>query len=786
MIEGKLLEQGREPRNIQVVLGAAPGSVFHLRDLEGTILEVEEETPEQRGPEGPDGPEAEPGVSGGPGVELESLRAELEAARAEKLRQQLEQGKLRLREVWRTNCRCLAEYDELLSQQEAEISRLKGLRSPRSHSPDIPSGGETAHDGEGERAAMTAHRPRRGKAPPVDPFTGENPEIRLEEWLPSLQRASTWNGWTEEELLLQLAGHLRGRVLQEWGLLDASGKETYSAAVESLRGRLDPGSRTLAAQDYRHTRQGGQERMSTFIRRLERTFQIAYGHDSMSAETRDTLLHGQLQEGLLHEIMRAPAVTGAQTYKELCLAACNEEKRLAELRKRREYQQPAKDNSKSQRDKRDGGKDFKPTSAPTQVTNFRSEPRKCFMCHKAGHMARDCAKRTESKGQRNDHTGSKQITAGQSVTDEADMSDALRLLYSSDEEEDGDVDVVRAPDKASRPRCAPVDIQGVPAYGVIDSGSDITIIGGELLRKVAAVTKLRKKDLKPPDRAPRNYDQRPFKLHGMINLSISFAGQVLTTTVYVKMDTVEPLLLSEGVCRQLGIIQYHPQVQVCSLKERQRVASTTAVGGTPEVPAKELTHILPESTDVPASVRMTESLRLPPGRCAVVPVAVEGDSREALKLVEPDPSLHDELGLELSEGLIQVQGSGQTQLTVINRSGFTQQVGSGTRLAYAVDAEVIDGRQEVEEPASGPGGVTVNPVADLEHSGVRRVNVAEEGRKRKLLEMVEISRSEDPDQAERLRTFLAEHHEAFSIEPGERGETEWVQMDIDTGNAAPC
>ncbi len=90
----------------------------------------------------------------------------------------------------------------------------------------------------------------------------------------------------------------------------------------------------------------------------------AYGHDSMSVET---MLHG---EGLLHDVMHAPAVSRAQMYKELCLAAYNKEKRLAELRKRR---QPAKDNSKSQRDKR---KDSKPTSAPTQVTNFRSKPRK--------------------------------------------------------------------------------------------------------------------------------------------------------------------------------------------------------------------------------------------------------------------------------------------------------------------------------------------------------------------------------------------------------------------------
>ena len=52
----------------------------------------------------------------------------------------------------------------------------------------------------------------------------------------------------------------------------------------------------------------------------------------MATDTRDTLLHGQLQERLRFELMRAPAVSGAQNYKELCIAARNEEKRLAELR----------------------------------------------------------------------------------------------------------------------------------------------------------------------------------------------------------------------------------------------------------------------------------------------------------------------------------------------------------------------------------------------------------------------------------------------------------------------
>ena len=89
----------------------------------------------------------------------------------------------------------------------------------------------------------------------------------------------------------------------------------------------------------------------------------------MSAETRDTLLHGQLQDGLL-EIMNVPAVSGSRSYKELCLAARNEEKRLAELCKRRHYQQPTKDVSKPRQGKPSWSKESKSTpSVFTEATS---------------------------------------------------------------------------------------------------------------------------------------------------------------------------------------------------------------------------------------------------------------------------------------------------------------------------------------------------------------------------------------------------------------------------------
>ena len=59
----------------------------------------------------------------------------------------------------------------------------------------------------------------------------------------------------------------------------------------------------------------------------------------MSQETGNVLLHGQLQDGLRYEIMKAPAVSGVQSYNELCLALQNEKKQLLEQKKRLQYPQ---------------------------------------------------------------------------------------------------------------------------------------------------------------------------------------------------------------------------------------------------------------------------------------------------------------------------------------------------------------------------------------------------------------------------------------------------------------
>ena len=48
---------------------------------------------------------------------------------------------------------------------------------------------------------------------------------------------------------------------------------------------------------------------------------------------------------------------------------------------------------------------------------------------------------------------------------------------------------------------------------------------------------------------PKTYDRKIFTLDGRIDLDLTPDDVTMNTPVYIKMDSPEPLLLAEGVCR---------------------------------------------------------------------------------------------------------------------------------------------------------------------------------------------------------------------------------------------
>ena len=151
ILDGKLVEMGREPRNVQVDLEEMEGVVaVYLKDKSGVFLEAQPERIEERSEEDSkresDGSEG--GVHDGGGVreaaELEAqlLRVSKENAtlrgEVSAVREQLEKEKAKCKELWRMSCEQLARHDKHLASKEEEIEKLKARLSELGSEPHRP------------------------------------------------------------------------------------------------------------------------------------------------------------------------------------------------------------------------------------------------------------------------------------------------------------------------------------------------------------------------------------------------------------------------------------------------------------------------------------------------------------------------------------------------------------------------------------------------------------------------------------------------------------------------
>lgn len=163
-----------------------------------------------------------------------------------------------------------------------------------------------------------------------------------------------------------------------------------------------------------------------------------------------------------------------------------------------------------------------------------------------------------------------------------------------------------------------------------------------------------------------------------------------------------------------------------------------------------------------------QSVKLLPNKSLAVVVRLDlsiAENHQTL-VVEGEQSF-EKAGLVTENAVIDYPHDCLTSLVITNMSGFTQRVMEGTIVGEAQAAEV--------EPL--PDG--------SQRSTVRRLSSSQdEERRKKLLDVLRLQGVPASD-AEQLRTFLANNHDVFSSEEGERGKTSLVKMEIDTGGEPP-
>ena len=814
MIEGKLTDMGYDPCNVQVIISDCESdkTMIYLVNDEGVIKRIDsvathviEESREQNSALRDALAECERlrVEVDEHSTRVRSLEVELAEATAtieqlrnvegeeeiDQLKQAVKKESLKAKKFWKQRCEQMLKHEEEIDAKDTEIALLKArllaTETNREESVDT-----TPRRGTGDTMPSTVERSVaghacRGKAPPVEPFTGEKPDILWEDWIPTFERAAVWNGWEEQDKLLQLAGHLRGKAQREWDMLEPASKVTFKVATKALRDRLDLDGKAVAAQDFRHMSQRVGELVADFVSRLEKTFRRAYGHENMSAETRAALLYGQLHEGLRYSLMKAPAVSGASSYAQLCIAARSEERRQSELLKRQQYQQG------STMATRQGGSgkrnvenvyhgtsnDGNERRVLPSTSNTTRKLTKCWNCDRTGHLAKDCLKpKRESMGR-------SVPTSARAIKSDNRDDPKTYLLSDSDDDDEAEVKMVRVVDQGSRSQSALVSVGGVLLVGIVDTGADITIIGGDAFKQVASVAKLRKREFKQPDKVPRNYDQQPFHIDGRLDIDIEFQGKTMRTPVYVKMDAPEQLLLSEGVCRQLGIITYHTEVQaVGRVKADQPVQISKN--------AKEDGCVVPT-----VRVRLVKDVRILPNECLTTQVKLEGEIEINTQsmIIEADPTLLRDRKMQMVDAVLQPTKDGMAQVSLINCLGLAQKIEGGLDIGSAHAVEVLatggkDNPTSDENNEMGPGPMNESVDTTLVKTVSSKWEKLEVNtRKEKLREYLDCGTSAgvSTEEYQQVLSFLEQYHDVFSLTESDRGETDLVEMSIETGDATP-
>ena len=96
--------------------------------------------------------------------------------------------------------------EDLIQSKDAEIAELRERLRVHEASPRLTTD-TSPLEARIMRSTPSVHKPavkispppsiRRGKAPPVEAFTGDNTAVHWDEGLPTLERAATWNNWSE-------------------------------------------------------------------------------------------------------------------------------------------------------------------------------------------------------------------------------------------------------------------------------------------------------------------------------------------------------------------------------------------------------------------------------------------------------------------------------------------------------------------------------------------------------------------------------------------------------------
>ena len=286
----------------------------------------------------------------------------------------------------------------------------------------------------------------------------------------------------------------------------------------------------------------------------------------------------------------------------------------------------------------------------------------------------------------------------------------------------------------------------------------------------------------------------------------------MCTPIYIKMDEADQLLLSEGVCRQHGVVTFHPNIEQWRRRSKKARKNPTSSFTPQESEKSPSATSNPETHDssssspstetqgstepsatteakVPAvRVNLVQSVHLLPHQSQVVEVSLDyqEDLRQPLLLDGTELSC----GVGVDTSLINIDEDGRALTVLSNHTGCSVTVDEGSSLGVAVPVEPVEpapGGLQLPESDSKTGPSSPSqPTPTTEPASVSRLHSKPDSwRKKKLAESVGPTDTLSSAQRREQIDFLGQHHTAFALEEHECGETDLIKFNIETGAADP-
>ena len=160
----------------------------------------------------------------------------------------------------------------------------------------------------------------------------------------------------------------------------------------------------------------------------------------------------------------------------------------------------------------------------------------------------------------------------------------------------------------------------------------------------------------------------------------------------------------------------------------------------------------------------------------------DSTAERSMMLLESNEELGMKIGARITASLVKPSADGVTQVVISNSHSLTHRILEGTEIGQAVPVEVIEPEEPTgEQPTEEQPQPHVNSVSDETTESKSKAH-----RIKELIALFQDKLRDIPEHEKtQLVTLLEKYSHAFSVAEGERGETDWTEMHINTGDAVP-